>query len=84
MNLGNRILAGILVLQLVVVAIVLWPRTPPAVGDEPLFAGIEADQISQVTIREADVEIRLIKRGKARPVGHAWSRPPADRRPDAR
>jgi hypothetical protein len=57
-------LAGILVLQILVVAVVFWPRAGTEVGDAPLFAGVEAGQIVELTIREAEDEIHLEKQGE--------------------
>jgi hypothetical protein len=64
MNLGNKVLTGILVAQLLVLAVVFWPRATPSVGEAPLLEGVEADQISQVTIRETETEVRLAKQGE--------------------
>ena len=51
MNRTNQILAGVLALQLIVVAIVLWPRPAASlVRGEPLFPDVEADQIVRLTI----------------------------------
>jgi hypothetical protein len=64
MNKQNRILAGILILQLLVGAFVLWPR-PSASGGEgqSLFPGVEVDRIVGLAITDADGEtIQLAKR----------------------
>lgn len=62
MNRFNQILVGVLVLQIVVAAIVLFPR-PTASGEgERLFAGVEAERIVGLTITGADGErIHLAK-----------------------
>jgi hypothetical protein len=53
MNKLNRILVGLLALQLVVAAVVLWPR-PAASGESTsLLPGVEADQIVGLTITDA-------------------------------
>jgi len=75
MSLGNRILAGILVLQIAVLAVVFWPRTAAEVGEDPLFAGVEAGQIAEVTIREAEAEIRLVKQGETWALADAGNYP---------
>jgi hypothetical protein len=54
MNKLNRILAGLLVLQLVVAAVVLWPR-PAASGESAsLLPGVEAGDVVGLTISDAD------------------------------
>ncbi len=64
MNRLNQILVGILALQLVVAAIVLWPR-PAATGEgERLFPDVEAERITSLTITGADGQsIKLAKAG---------------------
>jgi hypothetical protein len=62
MSRGNQILIGILVLQIALAAVFLWPQAAPVAGGEPLFGPLEADQIAQVTIRDqTGGEIRLLK-----------------------
>jgi len=57
----NRVLAAILVLQIVAMAVIYWPKTSVASG-EPLFEGLEAAQIVALTIRDANGQaIRLAK-----------------------
>ena len=52
MNKLNRILAGLLVLQLVVAAVVLWPR-PAASGESAsLLPIIKADEVVELTITD--------------------------------
>lgn len=66
MNRSNQILATVLVLQVVLVGVVFWPRQAPAAGDEPLFPELAADQI--VALRIADLEegeLRLVRQGEA-------------------
>lgn len=64
MNKLNRILAAILILQLIAVTVVLWPRrTPSAAEGTPLFSGIEVEHIVGLTIASADSQsIQLAKR----------------------
>jgi hypothetical protein len=70
----NQILIGALIVQLLVVAIVFWPRpTASGTSGESLFADLEADQIVGLTVASADGQsIRLVKR----PGG--WVLPDAD------
>ena len=64
MSRGNRILAAVLAVQLVLVVAVFWPRSPTAAGGELLFAGLEADQIVRVRIEDENGEaIELAKNG---------------------
>jgi hypothetical protein len=54
MNRTNQILAGVLALQIVLVAVMFWPRPAASVtSGEPLFPGIEADQIVRITVSDA-------------------------------
>ncbi len=77
MNRTNQILAAILALQIVMAAVVLWPRSLAA-GDEPLFAGLEADQISHLTITDSSGNQIQLAKG---PEG--WGLPEADDFPTA-
>ncbi len=74
MNRRNQILTAVLVLQLVVVAIVLWPHPATSSGEGAgLFPGIEANQIVAMTITGTDGKsIQLTKN-----VGE-WVLPEAD------
>jgi hypothetical protein len=62
MNRLNQILVGVLVLQIVVAGIILWPR-PAATGEgERLFPELEAERISSLTITNTDgTSIRLAR-----------------------
>lgn len=54
MSRTNQILAAVLAVQIVLVAVVFWPRPAASVADgESLFAGLEAEQITQLTISDA-------------------------------
>jgi hypothetical protein len=65
MNRRNLILTGILVLQLVIAAVVLWPRQV-ASGGQSLFPGLEADQIVRLTITDGQgTSIQLARQGDA-------------------
>ena len=63
MNRLNRILAGLLVLQLVVAAVVLWPR-PAAFGESAsLLPAVNADEVVALTISDAnDRSLTLARR----------------------
>jgi hypothetical protein len=74
MNRTNQILAGVLALQIILVAVVFWPRPAASVaGGESLFPGVEADQIARLTI--TDLEGQTIQ--LARSMGK-WALPEAD------
>jgi hypothetical protein len=74
MHRRNQILIGVLVLQLVLVAIVFWPRhAATATTGQALFPGVTADQISSVSlIDDSGDSVRL-----ARSDG-GWVLPDAD------
>jgi hypothetical protein len=65
MHRRNQILIGVLVLQLVLVAIVFWPRqVTTATTGQALFPGITADQIRSVSLTDSEGErIRLVRSG---------------------
>jgi hypothetical protein len=52
MNRRNQILVGILVLQLIVTAIILWPRPTATAEGESLFPGLDTSQIVGLTITD--------------------------------
>ena len=58
MTTGNKILAGLLVLQVVVLVAVFWPRESDADGGK-LFPGLEAVNVTAVTI--SDLEGKSIR-----------------------
>ena len=74
MNRLNRILVGILALQLVLAVVVFWPRSAGSgAGTESLFPGVEADQIQEITLTDAQgATIALAKRDGS------WVLPEAD------
>ena len=73
MNRTNRILAAVLAVQIVLVAVAFWPKPASVAGGESLLAGLEAEQISQLTISdETGKQIRL-----ANNLG-SWVLPEAD------
>jgi hypothetical protein len=50
----HQILAGILIAQVVLSVVVFWPKPSTAGQREPLFAELEAEDISAVTIEDAE------------------------------
>jgi len=52
MNRGNQILIGVLVLQIALAAFFFWPKQPADVAGKPLFANVEAQQVTRVTISD--------------------------------
>jgi hypothetical protein len=63
---ANQVLAALLIVQVVVAAIVLWPRSTAGTAGEPLLPGLQADQVMQVTIgddQQASIEL-LQREGK--------------------
>jgi len=60
MNKRNQILAAVLVVQLIVIAVVFWPRNTAAGGGEAVFTDL--DQVVQITIADnAGSEIVLTR-----------------------
>jgi hypothetical protein len=62
----NQLLAGLLVVQLVLAAVVFWPR--PAGGEvgEPLLLGMETDQVVALTITGGDGQSVKLARTEGR------------------
>jgi len=56
MNRRNQILGAILVLQLILVAVVFWPRARGGAVGQPLFPGVEASQVVTLTVTVAGHE----------------------------
>ncbi|MBL7183566.1 MAG: DUF4340 domain-containing protein [Anaerolineae bacterium] len=52
MNRTNQILAAALAVQIVLVAVAFWPKPASVAGGESLFDGLEAEQITQLTISD--------------------------------
>jgi len=52
MSRTNRILAVVLVVQIVLIAVAFWPRPASVAGGESLLAGLEAEQIARLTISD--------------------------------
>lgn len=64
MNRLNQILVGILALQFVVAAIVLWPRAAATGESERLFPDVEAERVTSLAITGADGQsIKLARAG---------------------
>ncbi len=60
---ANQVLAALLIVQAVVLAIVLWPRSTAGTAGESLLPGLQADQVMQVTIRDdQQASIELLQR----------------------
>jgi len=72
MNRQNKILAGVLALQMVIAAAIFWPRPSATSGGGSLFAGLAADQIIKLTISDATGQVQLAK-GQS-----GWVLPQAD------
>jgi hypothetical protein len=76
MNRTNQILAAVLAVQIVLVVVTFWPRPASVAGGESLFAGLEAEQITRLTISdETGNQVKLAKE-----MG-SWVLPEADNYP---
>ena len=74
MNRTNRILVAALALQIVLVAVVFWPRPAASVASgESLFADLEADQIVRLTISDGGSNQIVLAKG-----AEGWVVPDAD------
>lgn len=51
---GNQILAAVLVVQIILAVVVLWPRGAVTAGGEGLFGELEAAQINRVSITDTE------------------------------
>jgi hypothetical protein len=64
MNRRNQILSAVLVVQIVVGALVFWPRSTTSAGSGPLFADFKAADVVNLTVSDANGEhITLAKSG---------------------
>ena len=62
MSRTNRILAVVLAVQIVLVAVAFWPKSASVAGGESLLAGLEAEQVSRLTISdETGNQVKLAK-----------------------
>ncbi|NLE58544.1 MAG: DUF4340 domain-containing protein, partial [Planctomycetes bacterium] len=50
---GNQILAAVLVVQIILTVVVLWPRGAAVAGGEKLFPALETAKVVTVSIRDA-------------------------------
>jgi Domain of unknown function (DUF4340) len=66
MNNFQRILAGLLVAQLAIIAFVFWPRPAASSGGEPLLGALKASDITGMTITDdKGVSTKLVKQGQS-------------------
>jgi len=72
MNRRNQILSGLLLLQVVLIAIVFWPGPGANASVEPLFAGVVLDDVQAITIQQGEDRLH-VARG-----GDGWVLPEAD------
>lgn len=73
MKYRNPILAGLLAVQIVLIAIVFWPRSAPAATGEPVFPGLEVGDVVGLTIAGSDGDDLVLRR-----VDGEWVMPDAD------
>ncbi len=69
----NQILAGILIVQIVLSAVVFWPKSAATGASEPLFSDVQAEDIVALTILDADGNSIALRR-----VMGDWVLPDAD------
>jgi hypothetical protein len=69
----DRILAGILVLQIILSVVVFWPRSAVTGASEPLFPDLEAGDIAALSIVDADGNSIVLRQ-----VSGDWVLPDAD------
>ncbi len=69
----NQILAGILVAQLALIAVVFWPRSAPASANAPLFADLKAADVTALKISDNNQNVIELKKS-----GSDWVLPAAD------
>lgn len=62
----NQVLAGLLVVQLVVAAIVFWPRPAAGEAGQPLLPGIEPDQVVALTVTGGDGQTVSLAKAEGR------------------
>ncbi|MCA9932727.1 MAG: DUF4340 domain-containing protein [Ardenticatenaceae bacterium] len=62
----QRILIGLLIVQVILAGVVLWPRGVAAVAKEPLFPGLNADNVVRLTIAGNEgSSVELARQGDA-------------------
>lgn len=69
----NRILAGILVIQIILSVFVFWPKSATTGTSEPLFPDLEAGDIAALSITDADDNSIQLKK-----IGEDWVLPDVD------
>ena len=69
----HLILAGILVIQIALSAVVFWPKAAASAGREPIFPDLEAGDIVALTITDADGNAVALRQA-----GEDWVLPDAD------
>ena len=69
----HLILAGILVVQIALSAVVFWPKAAASAGREPIFPDLEADDIVALTITDAGGSTVALRQA-----GEDWVLPDAD------
>jgi hypothetical protein len=62
----NQLLAGLLVVQLILAAVVFWPRTAGGEAGEPLIPGFEPDQVVALTVTGDDGQSVKLARADGR------------------
>lgn len=73
MNRQNQILSILLIIQLVIAAVVFWPRQPVTASSEKLLAGLDVDKITRLTISDAQGQQIQLTKG-----ANGWVLPQAD------
>ncbi|HJX37961.1 MAG TPA: DUF4340 domain-containing protein [Anaerolineae bacterium] len=73
MNRQQQILAGVLVAQLVFIAVAFWPRAAATGAGAPVFPGLEAGDMVALTMTDADGNSIALRKE-----GEGWILPEAD------
>jgi hypothetical protein len=69
----EQILAGILIVQIILIAVVFWPKSSATAASEPIFPDLESDDIVSLTIADADGNSVTLRQ-----VAGEWVLPDAD------
>jgi len=72
MNRRNQILSGLVILQLLLIAVIFWPNRGADASAERLLAGITLDDVQAITIEQGEASVH-VARG-----GDGWVLPDAD------
>ena len=59
MNRRNQILSGLVVLQVVIIAVLFWPRQGANASVERLFNGVTLDDIQAITIQQGEASVHV-------------------------